>query len=70
MAILHVQSKVCIAPFHVWSKFAPQMERSNADFARHIERTHSITNQKNFEILKFLLFKFLYICILAWSQKR
>ena len=56
MAILHVQSKVCIAPFHVWSKFAPQMERSNADFARHIERTHSITNQIFFEILKFLLF--------------
>ena len=49
----NVRSKICMstscascAPFHVRSKIAPHMERSNADFAPDMERRHSFRDQK------------------------
>ena len=63
MAPIHVRSKVCIAPIHVQSKFvhfAPCMEKSNADFAPHMEWRHSFRVQKITQIAisaKFLLKK-------------
>ena len=44
MSLLHVRSKVCIAPIHVKSKladFAPHMDGSNEDFAPHMEGSHA-----------------------------
>ena len=55
MSLLQVQSKVCMAPFHVrikvsiapihvrskFADFAPHMDRSNADFAPHMEGSHA-----------------------------
>ena len=43
MAPFHVRRKVCIAPIKVWSKFtnfAPHIEGSNADLASHMEGSH------------------------------
>ena len=48
MSLLHVRSKVCIAPFQVRSKFAPHMEGSNANFVPHIEYG-KITLSANFQ---------------------
>ena len=44
IAPFHVRSKVCIAPFHVRSKvykFGPHMYVSNADLASHMEGSHA-----------------------------
>ena len=44
MAPFHVRSKVCIAPIHVRSKFsdsAPHMVGNNAEFSLHMEGSHA-----------------------------
>ena len=52
IALLHVRREVSIAPLHVQSKFYPDMEGSNADFAPHKEEFQELTIATNLLICK------------------
>ena len=61
MSLLHVWSKVCIAPIHVRSDgsnadCAWHIEVSHADFAPHNERRHSFSDQQIAQIAIYAKF--------------